>query len=82
MSINQLSKRTDEIVAAVGEAQKLVGVDLLCNGFGILADPTSVRLDLAAAHAKLGEALRLLRETDWPSDADYDALEREHNNPV
>jgi hypothetical protein len=78
-SINDLSKRTSEIVAAVSEAQKLAGVDLWCNGYGILADPSRVRLDLAAAHAKLGEALKLLRETQWPRDDDYDALERAHN---
>jgi hypothetical protein len=79
MSLNQLSKRTGDIVAAVGEAQMLVGVDLWCNGYGILADPNRVRLDLAAAHAKVGEALKLLRETQWPRDDEYDALEREHN---
>jgi hypothetical protein len=79
MSINELSKRTDAIVGAAGEAQKLAGVDLWCNGYGILADPNRVRLDLAAAHAKLGEALKLLRETKWPHEDEYDALEREHN---
>lgn len=79
MSINQLNKTTDEISAAVAEVQRLVGCDLWCNGFGILADPSQVRSKLTDAHAKLGRALKLLRETRWPSDAEYDALEREHN---
>jgi hypothetical protein len=82
MTLNDLSRRTDDIVAAVSEAQKLTSVDLWCNGYGILADPTKVRLDLAAAHAKLGEALKMLRETQWPRDEEYDALEREHNSSV
>lgn len=78
-TLNQLNKRTDDILDAVAEAQRLIGRDLWCNGYGIFADPNKVRLDLAAAHAKIGEALKVLRETQWPNDADYDALEREHN---
>lgn len=79
MSLNQFKARTDKVIDAVAEAQKLAGCDLWCNGFGILADPNRVRLDLAAAHAKLGDALKLMRETEWPSDAEYDTLERENN---
>ena len=79
MSINQLHDTTSAICDAVADAQKLVGCDLWCNGYGILADPSQVRLKLAEAHAKLGDALKLLRETRWPRDDEYDALEREHN---
>lgn len=79
MSLSKFKARTDKVVDAVAEAQKLAGCDLWCNGYGILADPNKVRLDLAAAQSKLGEALVVLRETQWPRDDEYDALERAHN---
>lgn len=77
--LNDIKQRSDEICDAVAEAHRLAGKDIWCNGYGIIADPSMVRLELAAAHAKLGEALKLLRETPWPHDDDYGALELEHN---
>lgn len=78
-AINDLHQRTTAICDRIAEARRLAGVDAWCNGYGILSDPHRVRLDVAAAHAKLGEALAMLRDTRWPRDEDYDALEREHN---
>lgn len=79
LTLNELSKRTDVVVDAVTEASRFAGRDIWMNGYGILADPSSVRANLAEARKHIDAALKALNETQWPRDADYDALEAAHN---
>lgn len=79
-TLNDLSKRSDQISDAVAQAYGYVGRDLWTNGFGILADPSSVRSNLLMARQKIDAALKTLADTSWPSDADYDAIEEAHNH--
>jgi len=81
-TINDLSKRTDAICEAAGDAarvlQRFEGRCL--NGWGILSDPSLRYADLHEAKQKIDAAIKLFTETAWPrTDADYESLERAHN---
>lgn len=80
-TLNDLCKRTDAVVDAVTEASRFVGRDIWTNGYGILADHSSVRSNLVEARNRIEAALKAINEAPWPRDADYDALEAEHNRP-
>lgn len=45
------------------------------NGFGILADPSFIRGQLADAKKQIDEALAVYSATKWPTRQDYDAAE-------
>lgn len=81
-TINELSKRTDAICEAAGDAARILGrFEGRCvNGWGILSDPNLRYSDLYDAKQKIDAALKLHTETLWPrTDADYEQLERQHN---
>lgn len=45
------------------------------NGFGVFADWSMVKGDVAAAHTALGKALALMREAEAPTRADYELID-------
>lgn len=78
--INALSKVSDEVRQKIDDATNILGKAARhCNGWGILADVSETRSRVSQALHDLKAADELLRRTSWPSDAEYDALEREHN---
>lgn len=81
-TINDLSKRTDQIFEALNDAERALKSNSCStyNGFGILSDPSMARSNIYDAKKKLEEALALLNGAKWPSsNADWDALEAAHN---
>lgn len=54
----------------------------IVNGFGVYADPSMRRNDLVEAQKAIEAALKVMRETAWPSNAEYDAEEEAHNAGV
>lgn len=49
--------------------------DAYVNGHNIIADPSELLSRLLSARSALDKAVTTLRDTEWPSRADYDALE-------
>lgn len=80
LTINELGKRTDAVLDPLGEAITLLRGPVWTNGYGVLADPSALRLRIAEASAHLDAALKALRETKWPTNREWDALEGAHNS--
>lgn len=45
------------------------------NGFGVYSDWSSRRNELRLTLAAIEGAIKVMRETDWPTDADFDRAE-------
>lgn len=48
----------------------------IVNGYGIYSDPSMRRSDLIEAQKAIEGALSIMRSIDWPSNAEYDALDQ------
>ncbi|MGP2494391.1 MULTISPECIES: hypothetical protein [Hyphomicrobiales] len=78
-SITKAANATDQIQDHVS-----VAIDRLqhgfngriVNGYGIYSDPSMRRSDLVEAQKAIEAALSVMRSTDWPSNAEYDALDQ------
>lgn len=78
--INVLNKVSDEVRDKIDAATDVLGKAARhSNGWGILADVAETKSRIAEALRDLMAADNLLRGTSWPTDAEYEALEREHN---
>lgn len=78
--LNALSAKTDSILDALNAAQDaLGGAGRHCNGWGVMHDVASTRGRVVAAIDHLLHAKSLIDTTTWPTDAEYETLEREHN---
>jgi hypothetical protein len=78
--INALGKVSDEVRQKIDDATNVLGKAARhCNGWGILADVSETRGRISQALHDLRSADELLRGTSWPTEAEYAALEREHN---
>ncbi len=47
----------------------------IVNGFGIYVDPSMRHHDLIEARKAIDAALAIMKATNWPTEADYDAHE-------
>lgn len=63
---------TDQIIAEAGEATRRLAI-LMTNGYGILADPSMVRSNLADARDAINRALVVLGQVNWPTEDEYDS---------
>jgi hypothetical protein len=78
-NITKAAHATDQIQDHVG-----IAIDRLqsgfngriVNGYGIYADPSMRRSDLVEVQKAIETALSIMRSTQWPSNAEYDALDR------
>jgi hypothetical protein len=76
MSHGKISKEaatTDKVQSLVGEALDSLQSGFngrVVNGFGVYADRSSRYNDLNAALVAIRAAMDLMRETEWPTDAD------------
>jgi hypothetical protein len=50
---------------------------IMINFYGIFTDPRSRAIDLRIAREEIDKALALIDSTKWPTNADYEAAERE-----
>jgi hypothetical protein len=81
-TLNELSKRTDLVLNRAERASdelRRCFHGRIINGWGIYSDPSQVRSALQDALTHIQAALNTMRDTDWPSNQDYDALEAAHN---
>lgn len=84
-NITKAADATDQIQDRVG-----VAIDRLqrgfngriVNGYGIYSDPSMRRSDLIEAQKAIEAALSIMRSTNWPSNAEYDALDQGSDEAV
>ena len=69
--IARAAQATDAILEHWHEALET----FMTNGFGVHADPGSLKLDLAIVAERIAKAQAIARETEWPAPEDYDAEE-------
>lgn len=84
-NITKAANATDQIQDYVGVAlDRLQGGfnGRIVNGYGIYSDPSMRRSDLVEAHKAIEAALSLMRSTDCPSKAEYDALDQGSDEAV
>ncbi|CDX26804.1 conserved hypothetical protein [Mesorhizobium plurifarium] len=68
--IARCAKATDIIIDKAGEASDALRI-IFTNGYGILSDPSNVRGNLRTAKEAIDAALTTMKDTDWPTLADY-----------
>lgn len=63
-----------EVQAHIGRALSALGGfnGRIINGFGVYADVSRQHLKLIEARDSIAAALKIMTDTSWPTDADYD----------
>lgn len=73
LKVSKAAATTDKVQSLVGEALDSLQSGFngrTVNGFGVYADGSSRYSDLNTALVAIRAAMNLLRETEWPTDAD------------
>ena len=70
--IEAAAKATDAIFEHWQEIEGTLG-NFVVNGFGVHADPSSLKFHLARLAEQVAKAREIAAATDWPTGADYDA---------
>lgn len=83
-NITKAADATDQIQDHVDVAiDRLRGFNgRIVNGYGIYSDPSMRRSDLVEAQKAIEAALSVMRSTDWPSNAEYAALDEGSDEAV
>ena len=74
MKLDKARAATHAVVDEMTFVRDRIDVAMV-NGHTILADPSELLSRLLAARGALDKAVATLRETDWPSRDEYEALE-------
>lgn len=56
----------------LAQAQAVLAEAVHANALGILIDPGASLLFLETAQTKIAEAMKIITETEWPRDTDYE----------
>ena len=72
--IARAAQATDAILEHWQRSREVLETFMI-NGFGVHADPGSLKLDLAIVAERIAKAQAIARETEWPAPEDYDAEE-------
>ncbi|KUO56043.1 MAG: hypothetical protein APF80_12450 [Alphaproteobacteria bacterium BRH_c36] len=56
----------------IAQAEAVLAEAVHANALGILIDPGASLLALETAQARIAEAMKVITETEWPRDADYE----------
>ncbi|MGF9566831.1 hypothetical protein AAIH70_25305 [Neorhizobium sp. BT27B] len=76
--ISRAANTTDKIQSLVGEALDSLRSGFngrVVNGFGVYVDSSSRYNDLNTALVAIKAAVEIMRETDWPTDAEFGAVD-------
>jgi hypothetical protein len=70
--IEVAAKATQIARDRIAQAERVLADALHSNALGILLDPGATLLALETAQARIAEAMKVVSETEWPRDADYE----------
>ncbi|TCQ95453.1 hypothetical protein [Neorhizobium sp. JUb45] len=76
--ISSAANTTEKIQSLVGEALDSLQSGFngrVVNGFGVYADSSSRHNDLNTALVAIKAAMEIMRETDWPTEAEFGAVD-------
>lgn len=73
--INKAESATTEVQAQVGQALSALDAfsGRIVNGFGVYLDASLQELRLLEARNCIDAALKIMSDTAWPTDVDYDS---------
>lgn len=68
-------KETGQVLDFWSEAYKELHGNVQTNGYGILADSSLLKGKLLRAKKQIDNAIKILDQADWPTQADYDEFD-------